>query len=78
METPAAIPQAGGDETAVSITGEGSVNPGATTTQASAMALLLGDLYSTQCHQTDIETELQNFLREPAPRWIAVLQTGEE
>ncbi|XP_059210868.1 E3 SUMO-protein ligase ZBED1-like [Centropristis striata] len=61
----AANPRAGGNEAALSDPCQKSAV--AATTHASAMALLLGEQYtSTQC-DTGIETEVQNFLRETPP-----------
>ncbi|KAK0137429.1 Zinc finger BED domain-containing protein 1 [Merluccius polli] len=56
-----AIEQAGGH------TDDGSANTGAAAaTQASAMALLLGEQYSTQL-DTGVDTEIHNFLRDTPP-----------
>lgn len=62
-----AIPQAGEDEAALSDSDEGtSAATGAAAAPASAMALLLGEQYSTP-RDSDIQTEVQNFLRETPP-----------
>ena len=45
---------------------EGSANTGAAATRASAMALLLGEQYSTIL-DTGIDTEVNNFLRDTPP-----------
>ncbi|XP_078134361.1 uncharacterized protein LOC144535668 [Sander vitreus] len=62
----AAIPQAQGDEAALSDTDGGSANTGVAASQSAAMAQRLGEHYTTQC-EAGIEAELQNFLRETPP-----------
>jgi hypothetical protein len=73
----AAIPEAGGDEEpTLSDTDEGNSNTGASQSQVSAMAQLLGEHYrpTSQC-ESGIEAALKNFLRE-APQPLDCTPTG--